>query len=51
MMALDPNLAHITNPSSLTFLKYKHSVSKSRDMSRGHFAKNGKLLTKKTIAR
>ena len=30
----------------LTILKYKYGVNKSRDMSRDHFAKNRKLLTK-----
>ena len=29
----------------LNILKYKHCVNKARDMSRDHFAKNGKLLT------
>ena len=28
----------------LNILKYKHSVNRSRDMPRGHFAKNRKLL-------
>ena len=40
MMVLNQNLAHIENSSSLT-----DSVDKSRDMSRGHFATNRKLLT------
>ena len=30
----------------LNILKYKHCVNKARDMSRDHFAKNRKLLTK-----
>ena len=30
---------------ALNILKYKHSVNKAIDMSRGHFAKNLKLLT------
>ena len=30
---------------ALNILKYKHSVNKASDMSRGHFAKNRKLLT------
>ena len=29
---------------TLNILKYKHSVNKARDMPRGHFAKNRKLL-------
>ena len=30
---------------ALNILNYKHNVNKSRDMSRGYFAKNRKLLT------
>ena len=42
MMALNQNLAHIKNSSS--FLKSKHCVNTSRDMSRVHFAKNRKSV-------
>ena len=42
MMALNQNLAHIKNSSS--FLKSKHCVNKSRDMSLVHFAKNRKSV-------
>ena len=44
MMVLNQNLA----PKELivlNILKYKHRVNKSRDMSRGYFSKNRKLLT------
>ena len=40
IMEVKNNFPHIKNSSSLTFLKYKYCVNKSRDKSRGHFAKN-----------
>ena len=40
IMEVNKNFPHIKNSSSLTFLKYKYCVNKSRDKSRGHFAKN-----------
>ena len=40
IMEVNNNFPHIKNSSSLTFLKYKYCVNKSRDKSRGHFAKN-----------
>ena len=40
IMEVNNNFPHINKSSSLTFLKYKYCVNKSRDKSRGHFAKH-----------
>ena len=44
MMALNRNLAHVKNSSSLTFQSIHFFVSKSRDMSRDYFAKKSLII-------